>query len=171
MKNLVLSVFVVFLLYPSYACRHRVEDLPKDSARVVESDVAAVKALINEWVRLYNAEDFESLASVFYADNAVLMTPNAPARRTREAILLSYRQDAERNIEHVDGSIPEEIRVTGNLAVAWGTDTGTTTPRNGGEPEPYSLKWLMVFEHQSDGVWKCLYEMWNENGSGADKGG
>jgi ketosteroid isomerase-like protein len=25
------------------------------------------------------------------------------------------------------------------------------------------LKWLMVFERQSDGAWKCLYEMWNDN--------
>ena len=129
----------------------------------VEADVAAIKALIAEWVRLYNAEDFENMISVFYADEAVVMNPNAPARRTKEAILLMYQKDYESNIEHVDTSVAEDVRVSGNTAVAWGMDTGTTTPRSGGAPVPYSLKWLMVFERQSDGTWKCLYEMWNDN--------
>ncbi|HSA78513.1 MAG TPA: hypothetical protein VLG72_06615 [Nitrospirota bacterium] len=53
--------------------------------------------------------------------------------------------------------------MSGNTAIAWGMDTGTTTPRSGGAPVLYSLKWLMVFERQSDGTWKCLYEMWNDN--------
>jgi ketosteroid isomerase-like protein len=91
------------------------------------------------------------------------MNPNAPARRTKEAILLMYQEDYELNIEHVDTSVAEDVRVSGNTAVAWGMDTGTTTARSGGAPVPYSLKWLMVFERQSDGAWKCLYEMWNDN--------
>ena len=129
----------------------------------VEADVAAIKALIAEWVHLYNAEDFENMISVFYADKAVVMNPNAPARRTKEAILLMYQEDYESNIEHVDTSVAEDVRVSGNTAVAWGMDTGTTTPRSGGAPVPYSLKWLMAFERRSDGTWKCLYEMWNDN--------
>jgi ketosteroid isomerase-like protein len=67
------------------------------------------------------------------------------------------------NIEHVDSSVAEAVRVSGNLAAVWGRDTGTPTPRSGGAPDKYHLKWLMVFERQSDGIWKCLYEMWNDN--------
>ncbi len=129
----------------------------------VGADVTAIKALSAEWVRLYNAEDFQNVMSVFYADKAVVMNPNAPARRTKEAILLMYQKDAELNIEHVDTSVAKDVRVSGDTAVAWGMDTGTTTPRSGGAPVPYSLKWLMVFERQPDGAWKCLYEMWNDN--------
>ena len=81
---------------------------------------------------------------------------------------MSYLKWSELNIEHVDINVAEDVRVSGNTAVAWGMDTGTTTPRRGGAPVPYSLKWLMVFERQSDGAWKCLYEMWNDNNPVAD---
>jgi ketosteroid isomerase-like protein len=91
------------------------------------------------------------------------LTSNAPARRTPEAVLLSYQKYSELNIIHIDMSVTEDVRVCGDLAHAWGMDTGTTPPRSGGEPVPYNLKWLMVFERQSGGAWKCLFEMWNEN--------
>ena len=129
----------------------------------VEADVAAIKALNDELVKLYNAEDFDRLMSVFYAENPIQMSPNVPVRRGKEAILLAYQDDSRSNIEHIDSSVVEDVRISGKLAVAWGIDTGTTTPRKGGEPVPYNLKWLAVFEHQPDGAWKCLYEMWNDN--------
>jgi steroid delta-isomerase-like uncharacterized protein len=132
-------------------------------AAPAESASAAVKSLISQWTQLYNARNFEKLMSVFYADDAILMSPNAPLHKGKESILLSYRKDDAENIEHVETSEVEDVRVSGDLAVAQGTDTGTTTPRSSGRPVKYSLKWLMVFEHQSGGSWKCLYEIWNEN--------
>ena len=135
-----------------------------------EGDVpaAAIKALLARFVDLYNAEDFERLIGLFYSKDAVLMSPDAPPRRTRDEILRSYRKYAEAAIEHIDTSVAEDVRVCGDTAFAWGMDTGTTTPRAGGAPVPYSLKWLMVFERQPDGAWMCLYEIWNENGPAPD---
>jgi uncharacterized protein (TIGR02246 family) len=161
-KRIWLALFVL-LLGIATSCRKQDGNAVGKAKGGVEADVAAIKALIAEWVRLYNAEDFQNVMSVFYAQNAIVMPSNAPARRTKEAILRMYQTDAELNIEHVDTSVAEDVRVSGNTAVAWGMDTGTTTPRSGGAPVPYSLKWLMVFERQSDGAWKCLYEMWNDN--------
>ena len=168
MKKRIWLVLIVLLLGIATSCQKQDRSAAGKATAGVEADVAAIKALIAEWVRLYNAEDFENMISVFYADEAVVMNPNAPARRTKEAILLMYQKDYESNIEHVDTSVAEDVRVSGNTAVAWGMDTGTTTPRSGGAPVPYSLKWLMVFERQSDGAWKCLYEMWNDNNPVAD---
>jgi len=161
-KRIWLVLFVLFLGIAT-SCQRQDGNAVGKAKAGVEADVAAIKALIAEWVRLYNAEDFQNVMSVFYAKNAVLMSPNAPARRTKDAILLSYQKDAEMNIEHVDASVAEDVRVCGDLAFASGMDTGTTTPRSSGNPVPFSVKWLMVFERQSDGAWKCLYEMWNDN--------
>jgi uncharacterized protein (TIGR02246 family) len=163
MKKRIWLVLLVFLLGIATSCQKQDGNAVGKTKAGVEADVAAIKALIAEWVRLYNAEDFQNVMSVFYAENAIVMPPNAPARRTKEAILSMYQKDAELNIEHVVTSVAEDVRVSGNTAVAWGMDSGTTTPRSGGAPVPYSLKWLMVFERQLDGTWKCLYEMWNDN--------
>jgi len=129
----------------------------------VEADVAAIKASLAEWIQLYNAGDFERLVSIFYSENAILIAPDMPVRKGKEAILLGYQKYDELNKEHVDSSVAEEVRVSRNLAAAWGIDTGTSTPRGGGEPVKYSVNWLMAFERQTDGTWKCLYEMWNNN--------
>jgi len=163
MKRFFRVISLAFLLCLAFACQKQGKEIAKDSETTVQADIAAIKVLLNEWVQLYNAEDLDRLMSVFYAENPILMTPNVPVRKGREAILLSYQEGSKLNIEHVDSSIAEDVRVSGNLAVAWGIDKGTTTPRSGSEPVEYSLKWLMVFERQSDGPWKCKYEMWNDN--------
>jgi len=163
MKKRILPVFLMLLLSFATSCQKQDNEAKAKPGEGVEGDIAAIKALLAEWADLYNAEDFQRLISVFYANNAILMTPNAPARRTKEAILLSYQKESESNIQHVDTSVAEDVRVSGDLAVVWGTDTGTTTPRSGGDPVKYRVKWLMTFERQSDGAWKCLYEMWNDN--------
>lgn len=129
----------------------------------IETDVAVIKALLAEWIQLYNASDFKKLVPTFYAENAILISPDMPVRKGKEAILLGYQKDDELNKEHVESSVAEEVRVSGNLAAAWGIDTGTSTPRHGGEPVKYRVSWLMAFERQTDGTWKCLYEMWNDN--------
>ena len=161
MKKRILGVFLGLLICSALSCQK--QDKEAKAGGAVEADVAAIKALIAEWVDLYNAEDFPKMNSAFYAENAILMNPNAPAHKTKEDILLSYQKLSELNIEHVETSVVEDLRVCGDWAFGRGTDTGTTTPRSGGAPVPYSVKWLMVFERQSDGNWKCLYEMWNDN--------
>jgi len=163
MKKRIWLVLFVLLLSIATSCQKQDRETKAKPGEGVEADVAAIKALYAEFVVLYNAEDFQKLVSIFYMEDAVLMSPNAPAIRTKEAILQSYQKSRVSNIEHIDATVVEDVRVCGDLAFASGTDTGTTTPRSGGEPVPYSVKWLYVFERQSDGAWKCLYEMWNDN--------
>lgn len=163
MKKFLWVIPLAALLCFVFGCQKQGETVTKELEVNVESDVAAIKVLLDEFVQLYNAEDFDRLVSVFYAENPILMTPNVPVRRGKEAILRSYQEGSRSNIEHVDSSVAEDVRISGELAVAWGIDTGTTTPRSGGKSVPYNLKWLIVFERQSDGTWKCLYEIWNDN--------
>jgi ketosteroid isomerase-like protein len=163
MKNRILLIPFAFLLCFPFACQKQAREAARAPKASVEADVAAVKALIDDFVQLYNSGDFDRLMSVFYVEDAILMSPDVSSHKGKEAILLAYRNDDKLNIEHIESSVVEDVRVSGNLAVARGTDTGTTTPRSGGEPAKYSLKWLIVFERQSDGTWKCIDEIWNEN--------
>jgi len=162
MKRIAVAVGLVVLACGAAVIAQTQTDITRGTN--VEADVAAIKALIDEWVQLYNAEDFDRLVSTFYAENAVLIAPDSPVRKGKEAILLQYQKEVELNKlnkEHVDSSVAQDVRVSGNLAAAWGIDSDTSTPRSGGEPVKYRVNWLMAFERQSDGTWKCLYEMWN----------
>lgn len=162
MKNLILVLSLVSLLCFTFGCQkgEEVAEAPKVN---VEADVAAIKASFQEWVQLYNPGDFDKIMSIFYAKNSIQMPPNEPIRKGKEAILLGYQKTRELSDEYCDSSVVEDVRVSGDLAVAQGIDTGTSTPRSGGEPVKYNLKWLTVLERQSDGAWKWIYEMWNDN--------
>jgi len=164
MKPIVFAVGLVVLACGAAVIAQTQTDITRGTN--VEADVAAIKALLDEWVQFYNAEDFDRLVSTFYAENAVLIAPDSPVRKGKEAILLQYQKEVELNKlnkERVDSSVAQEVRVSGNLAAAWGIDSDTSTPRSGGERVKYTVNWLMAFERQTDGTWKCLYEMWKDN--------
>jgi ketosteroid isomerase-like protein len=167
MKTSLLAVLAATLFSFALACQRQAVPPAGPSGPSatsdVRADIAAIRALEDEWVRLYNAREFDTLMAVFYADNAVLMAPDAPARRGNDAILLSYRRDDELNAERVKSSVVEDVLVSGDLAIARGCDTGTTTSRKSGKPVPYDLKWVMAFERQADRTWKCVIEIWCEN--------
>ena len=156
------TVLILLLCVAASCVQHDARDSNVPVASM-EADERAVRAALHQWTQLYNAGEYETLISKLYAEDAVLMAPNSPVRKGREAILMGYMKTTEANEEHVDTTVVEDIRVSGDLAVASGWDAGTTTPRAGGSPEKYSVKWLMVLKRQADGAWRFIYEVWNEN--------
>jgi ketosteroid isomerase-like protein len=162
MKKLSLILPLVFLFCITFGCQQG-EEAAEEPIVDVEADIAAIKALNDEWIAMYNAGDFEKLTAVFFAENAVQMPPNEPIIEGKDAILSSMSNSREVFEEHCDSSIIEDVSVSGDLAVARGRDTGTMTSRDGGEPTSYDIKWLCAYERQSDGTWKCFYEIWNDN--------
>jgi len=154
-------LFTLVCVVPS--CRTNGVDEARETEASTDGDVAAITASVGDWTRLYNAGDFDRIVSTFYSERAVQMPPDQALRRGREAILLGYRRNRELNDERCDRSVVEDVRVSGDLAVVRGTDTGTSAPRDGGEPTPYRVKWLVVLERQSDGTWKWICEMWNDD--------
>ncbi len=162
MKKLLMILPLAFLLCFTFSCQQG-EEVAEEPVVDVGAEIAAIKALNDEWLALYNAGDFDTLVSIFYAENAVQMSPNTPILEGKEAILSSLKKSREESEEHCESSVTEDVLVYGDLAVARGTDTGTTTPRDGGEPAKYNIKWVIAYERQSDGTWKCVYEIWNDN--------
>lgn len=155
---LTMSLFVVAL-----ACQKPAQPLPVSHAEGADADQAYVRKSLDRWLDLYNAERYETLITTLYAEHAVLLAPHAPLHHGREEILHAYQQAAKASSERIDRSDIEDLRVSGNLAVAQGEDAGLSTPRNGGEPTRFNEKWLMVLERQPDSTWKVIYEMWNDN--------
>jgi len=163
MKNQLLLIPLLLLLCFIFTCQKQDTEATTEIQPNLEADIAAIKLILDEWVQLYNAGDFDKLMSIFYAENSVLMSPNVSIRKGKEAILLGYQKARESDDEQVESSVVEDVRVSEDLAVARGIDTGTSTPRSGGKPVHFNLKWLIVFERKSDGTWKCIYEIWNDN--------
>jgi len=163
MKRLFWIIPLVFLFCFTFACQKQGKEAAKEPEASVEADVAAIKASFDEWVQLSNAVDLDRIVSIFYTEDSIQMPPNESISKGKDAILLGYQRNRELNDEHWDSCTVKDVRVSGDLAIAWGIDTGTTTPRSGGEAVAFDLKWLTALERQSDGTWKWIYEIWNDN--------
>lgn len=163
-KKPVLMMVLVLSVCSALSCGTHDKESADSPVLSQEQDERAIRSAEEKWVQLYNAGQYDSIMSILYTEDAVLMAPDVPIYKGRDAILGSYLRDADLNDEHVDSSVVEDVRICGDLAVARGWDIGTTIPKSGGKPERYSLKWLIVLERQKDGTWKFAYEMWSENG-------
>ncbi len=129
--------------------------------QVNPADVQAIKDASAAWDKAWNAEDCDALASLYLAD-AIAMWPNEPAKMGREAGRASckkyFAQFRETNHGVVKG-----VRVSGDLAVSWGTQEGTTTPKAGGASVQYKQKWMTAYLRQPDRSWKILWEIFNSD--------
>lgn len=91
MKTHNLLLPLLLLLCMTLGCQKQGNEMPKQPAASVGADVAAIKALVDRWVPLYNGGAFDTLMSVFYAESAVLMAPTGICKG-KEAILRIYQK-------------------------------------------------------------------------------
>jgi ketosteroid isomerase-like protein len=160
MKKLLMIIPLVILLCFTFSCQAYKEKPAVD----ITADIEALKNMVDEWMALYNAGDFERLVSFYYAEDAVGMAANEPILEGREAILSDLKKGNKMyDSSQFDSSLAEDVRVFGNLAMVRGADTGINTPIGGGEPIKFNLKWVGIFERQPDGTWKCICEIVYDN--------
>ena len=162
MKKIFVVIPLVFLFCFAFGCQQG-EEVAEEPVVEVEVDVATLKNMLDEWVVLYNAGDFEKLVTFYYAEDIVDMTDNQPIIKGREAILAQYKKGREESDQKCDSSVAEDVRVSGDLAFVRGHDTYMNTPKDGGESVIEDLKWVSIFERQLDGTWKCICEISNSN--------
>jgi uncharacterized protein (TIGR02246 family) len=124
-------------------------------------DEAAIRAKASEYDQASNAEDIEAVMAL-YLDDAVRMNPNMPAVVGREAIRDYYLT----SWAEADGDVTNEavgVRVSGDLATAWGTWSGRIVPADGSEPYDDQGKWSATWLRQPDGSWKTLWDIWSSD--------
>jgi uncharacterized protein (TIGR02246 family) len=128
-----------------------------------EADIAAIRAHLDNWYAAYNSHDYEGLAAL-YKEDAVSISDDVPVLVAgREAILASFKKEMELYHLHVEDANIEDVRVSGNLGMARGIDTGTVTPKEGGDAISFSTKWVAIYARQDDGSWLCIREIGNSN--------
>jgi len=162
MKNLIFFISSVILLLFTFGCRKGEKGVEAPKANI-EADMTAIKSSFQDWVKFYNFGDFDKVMSLYSEEKPIQMPPNESIRIGKEAILLGYKKTREASDETCESCVVEEVHLSGDSAVARGTDTGTSVPKNGGAPGRYNLKWLVVLERQTNGAWKWVYEIWNDN--------
>jgi uncharacterized protein (TIGR02246 family) len=129
-----------------------------------EADITAIKEIGNQYAVACNTGDFDLWISL-WADDGVQMPPGTPARIGKEQILEGMKPLFDQMNLDITIHSTDDVKVYGDLGLSRGTYTLKMTPKAGGEtinamPDG---KALTLFERQSDGSWKVIYDCFNSN--------
>jgi uncharacterized protein (TIGR02246 family) len=130
---------------------------PADSRAAAE---AAIRAASEAWSQASAAKDVDQAVS-FYTDDAVQMSPKAPAVRGKENIRKGWTAMLAMpgpGLSFQTASV--EVARSGDLAYETGTYDFATTDKNGKAAEEKG-KYLVIWKKQSDGSWKVSVDMDN----------
>jgi len=130
----------------------------------MEADIAAVREVLNQYAVAVNNGDFELWMSL-WADDGTQMPPDAPVSIGKEQIRKAVEPDFTEMIMEMAILSIEDARVHGDLGLTRCRYTLKATPRAGGEtvnamPDG---KALTLYERQSDGCWKIVYDCYNSS--------
>ena len=152
MKTAFAVTLCVLLLLVS-ACAQKVND---------PADVQAIKDTQPAFDKAWNAGNAEGVASGFYTADALRMGPNEPALVGQEAIRTSLQKYFDQYASE-GRDVAEDVRVSGDLAVARGGCEGKESLKAGGYSAQFKCKWVTAFQRQPDGSWKAFWDIYNSD--------
>jgi uncharacterized protein (TIGR02246 family) len=121
-------------------------------------DRAAVAALGERWNALYAAGDWTAMRGL-YADDAWLMTDNAPAAKGAEAIIAYLRRYRDLGATVNFRFVPEDIRIDGRMATV--VSKYWMTAQMPGRPEVRTAGRSMLVYRKTGGRWLLWRDMDN----------
>jgi uncharacterized protein (TIGR02246 family) len=125
----------------------------------VEADIQAIKDIVADCNAAANTADADR-GLVHYADDAVVMPANAPADIGKEVIRTKAKQ-AYGEVTAQEELVVEDVKISGDLAVARVTWSGIFTRNDSGKSWKQNGNWIWVFKKQPDSVWKIIYSIWS----------
>jgi uncharacterized protein (TIGR02246 family) len=123
---------------------------------------AAVRALDEQWSAAAAKNDLDSTVA-FYADDAVLLPPNAPIVQGRKAIRDMWAGLISPGVSLSWKATKVEAADSGELAYLYGTYADSAPDAKGGPPVHDTGKILEIWKKQADGNWKCIVDTYNSD--------
>ena len=133
-----------------------------ESSSKVQPVERILRGLDAEWSKAAATKDVERTIA-YYADDAIVLPPNAGSATTKEAIRNAWK-DLLANPNLVITWKPSKVRLGKSSEMAWVSGTYDLTMNDtSGKPVNDRGKYLEVWEKQADGNWKCAADIWNSD--------
>ena len=133
------------------------------------ADEKAVRDLDLQWSVAAANKDLEKTVS-FYAADALVLPPNAPAASTKEAIRKSWKELLESPNAAISWTATKsEMAKSGEIAYTTGTYQLSMSGPDGA-PINDKGKYVEIWKKQADGKWKCAVDIYNSDQPAAPAG-
>jgi uncharacterized protein (TIGR02246 family) len=126
----------------------------------VRSDRDAILSSFEAWLKTAEAGDAEAYAG-FMTEDAVILSPGIPEAAGRDTILAATRIFVANNTLAFADWIPQEVVVSGDMAVHRYTIVTTVHPKSGADPTSQKQRYIDVLRRGADGRWLVSHHMFN----------
>lgn len=129
------------------------------SERIADADRDAIHAAVDNFTKAVLAGDFTAAAS-YYAEDGLMLPPNAPLVQGREAIarLLAGYPKITAFTQNI-----VELEANGDLAYARLTYSLTTMPPDAKAPSSDTGKIIIIMRKQPNATWLTTRGIWNSD--------
>ncbi|UCG76909.1 MAG: SgcJ/EcaC family oxidoreductase [Gemmatimonadota bacterium] len=151
---------VAFLFLLGAACGPPAEQAEPSggAAASTEADVEAIAAVMDSWAAALNAEDADAMM-MLHTEGTLQLPPHEPATQGKEAVRAWFDVMFAAEGAPVFSIQTDEVRVSGDWAVARGSYSWSVPTEEGTMTVPG--KWMIVFEREADGAWRAANTIWN----------
>lgn len=126
------------------------------------ADAAAIQRLDELWSATAARNDVAGTVA-FYADDAVLLPPNAPMATDQKSIRQSWAALLSPNAAVSWKASKAEVAKSGELGYLYGTYELSIKDPKGGPPVHDTGKFVEIWKKQRDGKWKCIVDTYNSD--------
>ena len=135
---------------------------PSSSPGASASEEAAIRALDEQWSATAAKNDLDGTVA-YYADDAVLLPPNASMAAGQKSIRESWAGLLGPNTSVSWRATKAEVAKSGELGYLYGTYQLSMKDPKGGPAINDKGKLLEVWKKQADGKWKCIVDTYNSD--------
>ena len=126
------------------------------------ADAAAIQGLDEQWSATAARNDVAGTVA-FYADDAVLLPPNAPIATDQKSIRQSWAALLGPNTAVSWKVSKAEVAKSGDFGYLYGTYDLSIKDPKGGSPVHDTGKLVEIWKKQTDGKWKCIVDIYNSD--------
>ena len=123
---------------------------------------SAIRALDEQWSATAARNDLDGTVA-FYADDAILLPPNAPIAADRKSIRDSWATLLGPNTAVSWKVSKVEVAKSAELGYLYGTYSLSIRDPKGAPPFHDNGKLVEIWEKQPDGKWKCIVDTYNSD--------
>jgi uncharacterized protein (TIGR02246 family) len=126
----------------------------------MEADRDAILSGFQAWLKAAEAGDADAYAS-FMTEDAVILSPGLPEVVGRPSILAATKAFVARNSLAFADWMPQQVLVSGDVAVHRYTIATTRHPKGEGDPVRQEQRYIDVLRRDVDGRWLVSHHMFN----------
>lgn len=151
-----LLIFLTSFVFVTTSCAPSVQG----DSRAAEE--AKLRALDEQWSATAARNDLEGTVA-FYANNAVVLPPNAPIATDGKLIRESWAALLGPHNTVSWKASKAEVAASGELGYLYGTYSLALQGPKGGPPVSDTGKFVEIWKKQAGGEWKCIVDTYNSD--------